>query len=377
MAIDQEIIEVKTLLKDLSVKLQAGKQESAEMNARMSATEQLLAKLDTQGSVIPAIIQSAGGGILGSHMVSANGQEIRVLAKGQPMSRGSFQTDEEEYSLSNFVKAGMGIERPRGAVVTSGSGLVPVGVASTIIDSMREASAIGNSGAMVITIDGPTNVGRIESDPTVVQHVQGLEDCSDSVPVFSGIELNPLSLVCNIPLSAEVVADSANLSALVSASISGAFAAKLDELCLATILADANVPVSSVSQDPASWVGVLQAIASGMVFKQGLPTALISNPADLISRASELTSTGGSWLGRPALLDALLELSSTGVEAGTAIFGNWAQAFAVAVRSQLQLEIVRYARPGSFSHLLVASMRADGYVMQPQGLFIMDKTVSI
>lgn len=375
MALDQEITEVKTLLKDVNAKLQSGKQDYAEMNARMSANEQLLAKLDTQSGGLPAIIQSAAGGILGGKMVNAQGQEIRVLSKGMPMSRGSFQTDEDEFSLSNFVRAGMGIERPRNAVV-SGNGLVPVGVASNIIDAMREKSAIANSGALVIEIDGPTNVGRIDSDPTVYQHTEGAEDVSESVPVLSGVPLNPKSLVALIPLSAEVVADSANLDALLRASISGAFAAKLDELSLTTILADANVPVSSVSQDPASWVGVLQAIASGMVFNQGIPTALISNPADMISRASELASTGGTWLGRPDLLKDLLELSSNGLDAGTAIFGNWAQAFAVAVRSQLQLEIVRYAKPGSFSHLLVASMRADGFVLQTNGLFIMDKTVS-
>lgn len=375
MSLETEVVEVKTLLKDVNSKLVADKQNQAELGARLSATEQLLAKLDSQSGGIPAIIQSAASGILGGKMISANGQEIRVFSKGMPMSRGSFQTDEEEFSLSNFVRAGMGIERPRNAVV-SGNGLVPVGVASNIIDAMREKSAIANSGALVIEIDGPTNVGRIDSDPTVYQHTEGAEDVSESVPVLSGVPLNPKSLVALIPLSAEVVADSANLDALLRASISGAFAAKLDALCLATILADANVPVSSVSQDPASWVGVLQAIASGMVFNQGIPTALISNPADMIARASQLASTGGTWLGRPDLLTDLLELSSNGLDAGTAIIANWVQAFAVAVRSQLQLEIVRYAKPGSFSHLLVASMRADGYVMQPNGLFIMDKTVS-
>lgn len=368
MAIDQEILEVKTLLKDVNSKLQ----DQAELGARLQAVEQLVVQMDTEGRGNPIYQQATPtGGILSGDM----GSKIRVLAKGQPMSRGSFQTGEDEFSLSNFVRAGMGIERPRNAVV-SGNGLVPVGVASNIIDAMREKSAIANSGALVIEIDGPTNVGRIDSDPTVSQHTEGIEDVSESVPVFSGVALNPKSLVCNIPLSAEVVADSANLGALLRASISGAFAAKLDELCLATILADGNVPVSSVSQDPASWQGVLSAVASGMVFNQGLPTALISNPADMILRASELAETGGTWLGRPALLDALLELSSNGLDAGTAIFGNWAQAFAVAVRSQLQLEIVRYARAASFSHLLVASMRADGYVIQPNGLFIMDKTVS-
>lgn len=374
MSLETEVVEVKTLLKDVGVKLQAGKQDQAEVNARLQAVEQLFCKLGTEGGGIPAIIQSAASGILGGKMVNAQGQEIRVLSKGQPMSRGSYQTDEDEFSLSNFVRAGMGIERPRNAVV-SGNGLVPVGVASNIIDAMREKSAIANSGALVIEIDGPTNVGRIDSDPTVYQHTEGAEDVSESVPVLSGVPLNPKSLVALIPLSAEVVADSANLDALLRASISGAFAAKLDEISLAKILADADVPVSSVSQDPASWVGVLSAIASGMVFNQGLPTALISNPADMIGRAAELVATYG-WLGKPDLLKDLIELTSNGLDAGTAIFGNWALAFAVAVRSQLQLEIVRYAKPGSYSHLLVASMRADGYVMNPHGLFIMDKTVS-
>jgi len=81
MAIDQEIIEVKTLLKDVNSKLVADKQNQAELGARLSATEQLLAKLDTQSGGVPTVIQSAAGGILSGDM----GPKIRVLKKGQPM----------------------------------------------------------------------------------------------------------------------------------------------------------------------------------------------------------------------------------------------------------------------------------------------------
>ena len=45
------------------------------------------------------------------------------------------------------------------------------------------------------------------------------------------------------------------------------------------------------------------------------------------------------------------------------------------MRQELRLEIVRFAKPGSASHLLVAHMRAAGVVMQPKALFIQKKTV--
>ena len=108
---------------------------------------------------------------------------------------------------------------------------------------------------------------------------------------------------------------------------------------------------------------------------QALPTAHISAPADMIARAGQLASTSGTWLGAPPLLSAMRELHSTGLTAGTALFGDFAAGCAVAMRQELRVEVVRHAKPTSGSHLLVAHMRADFVVLQPGRLFKQLKTV--
>ncbi len=376
--IENELKEVQSSLKAVNADLRdysdKTMQRYNEVSARLHATEQFAAKIESQGQCVPIHQHSVpSSGILSGDL----GPKIRVLAKGQPLSRGGLDYNgSEDFSLSHFCRAGMGFERAQSSVVTSGTGLVPIGVASTIIDAVRERSAIANSGAMLIEINGPTNMGRVDGDAEVFQHTESVNDISESIPIFSGVELNPKSLVCNIPLSAEVVADSPNLDALLRTSIAGAFAKKLDALCIAKILADSNVPTSSSSQDPASWFGVLAAIGSAMSsFDQQIPSAIISSPLDLIARASEAPTNSG-WLNRPDLLKDLVELTSNSLDAGTAIFGNWMQSFAIVARSMLQLELVRYQKPGSHSHLLVASARIDGYVLQPGGLYLMEKTSS-
>jgi hypothetical protein len=49
------------------------------------------------------------------------------------------------------------------------------------------------------------------------------------------------------------VQDSPNLDTVLRMVISTAFAQKLETLSLATVVADANIPASSVAQDPAEW----------------------------------------------------------------------------------------------------------------------------
>lgn len=78
---------------------------------------------------------------------------------------------------------------------------------------------------------------------------------------------------------------------------------------------------------------------------------------------------------KPPALASMLELQTTSLTAGTAMMGYFPEAFAVAMRSELRVEVVRHAKPTSASHLLVAHMRADGVVLQPGKLYRQLKTV--
>lgn len=257
----------------------------------------------------------------------------------------------------------------------SGPALVPTAIGSHVIDKVRAKTVIVQAGAGTIIIDGPTNLARLTQDPTVYQHTEGASDISESDILATPVSLNPKLLAVLVPLTVELVNDSPNLDAVLQTAITNAFAAKLDALSIATLLADTNIPKSAATQDPALWAKTLDAVGAALVVNQDLPLAHIGAPADFIARAGQLASTAGSWLGKPPALATMQELFTTSMSAGTAIFGDFAAGFAIALRDELSIEVVRHAKATSGSHLMVCHMRADGIVLQPARLFKQLKTV--
>ena len=320
----------------------------------------------------PNLGGSGGGANEIKSLRTADGRSLPLLASGQKFA-DFYGSEKSDFNIGEFC---------RDAVVgstkaASGPALVPLAVGSQIIDMVRAQTVISEAGAQTIAIDGPTNLARITSGPTVIQHAEAIVDITESDILAAPVTLNPKTLAVLLPLTVELVQDSPNLDALLTAALVGAFAARLDALCVATLLADVNLPKSSVTQDPALWAKVLEAVGAALALNQRLPTAHISAPADFIGRAGQLASTAGSWLGKPPALTGMAELQTTALTAGFALFGNFAEAFAIALRSELRVEVVRHAKPTSGSHLLVAHMRADGVVLQPGQLFRQLKTIPI
>ena len=305
-------------------------------------------------------------------LTTADGRKLPLLSAKQRVSNLSRTDDSEGFTLGGFVRDAIVGSRK----AASGPALVPTFVSGNVIDNVRQQTVlIGGAGASTIIIDGPTNMARITQDPTVYQHTEAAEDIVESDILATPVSLNPKLLAALIPLTVELVQDSPNLDAALNASLAGAFAVKLDQLGIAKLLADTGIPKSLATQDPALWAKLLEAVGAALGLNQALPTAHISAPADMIARAGQTASTSGVWLGAPPLLSAMRELHSTGLTAGTALFGDFAAGCAVAMRQELRVEVVRHAKPTSGSHLLVAHMRADFVVLQPGRLFKQLKTV--
>jgi HK97 family phage major capsid protein len=334
-----------------------------ELQALRKTVDKLETRLARPGANLGS---SDGAGIVDPVLQLKNpqGREIPVYGAKQMLGANAARGGEDDFSIGDFVRDSIVGSRK----AASGPALVPNGLLVDVIDRVRRQTAVVQAGASTILIDGPEIIARLTSDPTVYQHTEAANDISESDVLAEPVPLNPRLLAAIVPLTAELVADSSNLDAVLQTSLAGAFAARLDELCIAMLLADADIPESLVAHSPATWGGTLAAIGAALALNQGLPVAHISAPADYIARAGQLT-TDGAWLGRPSALSALIELQTTGLTAGTALFGDWARAFAIAVRSELRLEVVRHAKPGSASHLLIAHARMEGVVLQPGLLF--------
>ena len=296
-----------------------------------------------------------------------DGRELPYLTAGQKFADMHRESRGEEFNLGEFCRSAMLGSREGKAA--SGPALVPTGLGSIVIDKVRAKTVVVQAGAGTIIINGPTNLARLTGDPTVFQHTEGAADIAESDITATAVSLNPKLLAVLIPLTTELVQDSPNLDQLLTTALTGAFAAKLDALCLATMLADANIPKSAIAHDPAVWAKVIDAIAAALALNQDLPLAHISTPANFMARAAQLASTAGSWLGKPPALAGMRELFTSSMTADQALFGDFAAGFAIAMRDDLRFEVVRHAKPTSGSHLLVAHMRCDGIVLQPGRLF--------
>ena len=311
-----------------------------------------------------------------SFIVNVKGQDIPTLKNNQKVSNyfPNTEKDANRDYLANYVKQQMGIRLPSNAVV-SGDGIVPQHTASSIIDQVRAKSTISRAGASTVIVDGTTQFARVTGDQTVYEHTEGATDISESDVSFDAVAASPITLVAAVPLSMEVVEDSENLNNLLNMSLSAAFAQKQDSMALTKILADTNIPTSAAGQATDTWAGILTAVTAALAADQETPSAYVGSEADFMARAS-LTTTDGAWLGKPPVLAGMAELPTTKVADGTGIFGDFFNAFGFVYSAMdLRMEMLRWAKHTSGSHILVAYLRAVPIVFQPDLLFIQKAVV--
>ena len=319
-----------------------------------------------------ARMDTARSRLEGEFTVRVNGRDIPAIRSNQRVVDYVERSDDPGFSLGEFVRAGMGLEK---RAVTSSSATVPEMLSSIIIDAVRAKSTIIRAGTPTILLSEPTRFARVTGDATVYEHTEGADDISESDPTFDSVAMDPKALVALVPLSAEVVEDSKNLDRALQTSLAAAFAQKLDSLSLATILADSDITNSTSNEDPATWAGVLAALGSMLGADMDVPASGIFNAADWVTLTGEQASTSGDWLGSPPALSQMLQLQTTKLDAGRAILGDFERAFAIGMRQDLRLEVARFHKASSYSHVLVAHMRADGFVMQPDALYAMNADV--
>jgi len=308
--------------------------------------------------------------------VTIEGRQIPILESRDRMTDCFPRPTDEAglWSLGDYVRSNMGIRTATSVV--SGPATVPTFIGSRIVDRVRAKARVIQAGSVTIPLEGKTNLCKIVSDPTVYQHTEGVADVQESLPVFAPVTLDPGTLVALVPLSMEIVQDSPNLDDALSVSISAAFASKLDTLCMATILADTDIAKSTVAEDPASWPGLMLAVKSMLGANMDLPSAVICGTGDYAARAAEIMAGGDSWLGAPSVLKNCKDLFTTSLTDGTAVMGDFARGFGIAVRQDLRVELVRWGKASSASHVLIATMRAQGYVLQSAALYKALKTVN-
>jgi HK97 family phage major capsid protein len=356
--------------------------EQSEYDSNLVKIEELSLEIERQNEVLfkeAGVTQNVDLNSLkpgtgnGRYAITTDGKSIRMLSNTEKLA-SSCPVEENQWGVADFVRANLGIKEKRDTVISSPA-TVGLLISGQIIDDVRAKARIIQAGALTIPVQGDTNLARIDGDPTVFEHAEGVDDINESTPVLSPVELKPQTLAAIIPVSLELASDSKNFDAALRTAITSAFASKLDTLGIATILANGSIPTSAFGEDCATWAGTMAAVTSALTANQDIPSALIASEIDYGARASELAVDGGMWLGPPPVLRNMLDLPTTSMEEGTAIFGNYSRGVAVAVRQDLGLEMVRWGKPTSGSHILIAVMRAQIFVLQPKALYIQKQVI--
>lgn len=156
--------------------------------------------------------RSTLGGLTGKpgdevkHLLTADGRKLPLLAKSQRFADLATEGKDDGFNLGDFCRDAVIGSRK----AASGAALVPTFVGSQIIDNIRAQTVLVEAGASSIMIDGPTNLARLTTDPTVYSHTEGATDIAESDVVATPVMLNPKVLAVLIPLTVELVQDSPN-----------------------------------------------------------------------------------------------------------------------------------------------------------------------
>jgi hypothetical protein len=299
--------------------------------------------------------------------VTKSGERLRIFAKGEKLA-DHFRGSGETWGIGDFLRANMGLPVMNQSIIERSPATVPLTISSRIVDMMREKSRLLQAGAITIPTSGPTNLAKITSDPVVYRHTEAVDDVGESAPTFAPVSLDPGTLATRVPVSLEAVEDSPNLDAALMTSISGAFANELDKIGVEKLLADEGIDNSS--DNPGTWPGVMAGLGEHLLNNGPFPTALVCHPSDWTARHSATASESGVWLGPPPALAGMLDLETSKMIYGTAVFGRFDLGLCLAIRSDLRIETLRFAKPGHVSHVLMVTMRAEFYVLQPAALFV-------
>ncbi|MDO8262186.1 MAG: phage major capsid protein, partial [Gallionella sp.] len=202
--------DVKTILENQGRDFQAWKAKQDEKYSELSKNMDELGMKANR----PNMGGSGGASSEIKHLRTADGKSVPLLRSEQKFA-DLYRGEKSEFNIGEFCRdAVCGSTK-----AASGAALVPVAVGSQIIDMVREATVISLAGAGTIAIDGPTNLARLTSGPTVYQHTEGATDIVESDIVAAPVTLNPKTLAVLVPLTVELVQDSPNLNALLTSAL--------------------------------------------------------------------------------------------------------------------------------------------------------------
>lgn len=338
---------------------------------------------------------SAPGGDDGTALIAGQrarwidhrGNPVKVLTRSERMA-----TRDAAVGVGDLIRAKVCGARNEaesralaGSTDSAGGFTVPAPLAAQFIDRMRARSVAIQAGAVTVPMDSATlQMARIESDPACDWRAENAA-IAEGDPVFGRVLLSAKTLAGKVPLSRELLEDSANIGEAIEAAFAGAMAVSLDR---AAVFGDgtSNSPTGiwhtsgigavSMGTNGAALTDYGPILDTMLALKNANaadPTAMICAPRTEIALAKLVASDGNplrapDMVARVPLLSTtsapVNETQGTSTNASSIVIGDFRDLL-IGMRTQLDIRIFDQPLAGTGQLLAVAWLRADVQLARP------------
>ncbi len=242
------------------------------------------------------------------------------------------------------------------ATDSAGGYTVPDILSAELIDLARAESIVMRAGARTIPLTSDSNtIAKVLSDPTPAWRMEA-DSVANSDATFGPVTLTPRSLAVSVDVSAELMADSLNLSDALPNILAAAMAAELDRVAL---LGSGTAPeprgiantsgIGTFAQDAinSNYSNLSKARTVILTANRGPLSAFVMHPRDEGEFTDLTDSTGQPLMAPKAIADIpMLTTTSIPIDGGSGsdessiIAGNFAHLL-VGIRSAIQIEVLK------------------------------------
>lgn len=311
-----------------------------------------------------------------------NGRRVRVFAKGQHLADHVENRDGlTRHDIGNALAAmvtgniqayGAELRAMGGGVNSAGGILLTDSVSATVIDLARNKARLFQLGAT--TIEMPTEsvrVARLITDPAI-----GVVAENTAIPMndaaFDSVNLYARKLACIVPVSRELLEDSANAGEILLQALANSMASTLDTLALTGgsgdgwlgLLNDPQIEETDSIGSP-TWDDLLDGIGE-IRDLNGEPNGILANPSLWTTLNKLKESTTNAYLRPPAALDNIAKADTLSVPSSMCLIGDFTKVM-FGVRGGLVVETSTEAGDSFQKHqtYLKIAMRACSNIAQP------------
>lgn len=261
---------------------------------------------------------------------------------------------------------------------TAGGHLVPVPLASQVLDLARNQARVFQAGALTVPMESATlKIAKVTGDPTAAWHAESATITPSDI-TLGAVTFTAQTLVALVKFSRELFEDAQNLDAVVRNTLSAAFAVELDRVALygtgtapqpRGVKNFVGLTTQSMGANGLALPNYDKYVDAALdVMNANLtPTGIIQAPRTEASLA-KLKDTTNQPLMPPALVAGLPRYATkqvpvnltqgTANNASDAFIADWSQLM-IGMRTEIGIDILkeRYSDTGEYAAL--AWMRAD------------------